>query len=210
MIDIEMKKRLLSSFFLLPIVFYLIIEGAFFFNTFLIIIFIFSVYEFYKFKLNIYLNIIAIIYLLFSFFAIFLLRNINHELGLFYFFIVIIICISTDIGGFVFGKTFKGPKITKISPNKTYAGVIGSYLMSYFFVYIFFEIENKNVYLLFNYFFIIFTISTVSQLGDLLISYFKRKANIKDTGRIIPGHGGILDRIDGMIFAFPVSYFIFS
>ena len=210
MIDTEMKRRLLSSFFLLPFVFYLIIEGAFFFNIFLIIIFTFSVYEFYKFKLNIYLNIIAIIYLLFSFFAIFLLRNINDELGLFYFFIVIIICISTDIGGFVFGKTFKGPKITKISPNKTYAGVIGSYLMSYFFVYIFFEIENKNVYLLFNYFFIIFTISTVSQLGDLLISYFKRKANIKDTGRIIPGHGGILDRIDGMIFAFPVSYFIFS
>ena len=120
-----------------------------------------------------------------------------------------IICISTDIGGFIFGKTFKGPKITKISPNKTYAGVIGSYLMSYFFVYIFFEIENKNEYLLFNYFFIIFIISTVSQLGDLMISYLKRKANIKDTGDIIPGHGGVLDRIDGMIFAFPVSYFIF-
>ena len=210
MIYNEMKKRLLSSLILLPVVFFLIIEGSFFFNIFLIIIFTISVYEFYQFKFNIYYNILAVIYLLFSFLTFFLLRNINDEKGLFYFFMVMIICISTDIGGFAFGKTFKGPKITKISPNKTYAGVIGAYLISYVFIYIFLEIFNSDTYLLFNYFLIIFAISTVSQLGDLLISYFKRKAKIKDTGKIIPGHGGILDRIDGMIFAFPISYFILS
>ena len=53
-------------------------------------------------------------------------------------------------------------------------------------------------------------ISTVSQIGDITISYFKRLSNIKDTGKIIPGHGGLLDRIDGMIFAFPFSYIMFS
>ena len=209
MINSEINKRILSSFILLPVVFFLIIEGSFFFNIFLIIIFTISVYEFYQFKFNIYYNILAIIYLALSFLTFFLLRNLNDEIGLFYFFIVMIICISTDIGGFVFGKIFKGPKITKISPNKTYAGMIGAYLMSYVFIYFFLEILNSDSYSLFNYFLIIFAISTVSQLGDLLISYFKRKANIKDTGKIIPGHGGILDRIDGMIFAFPISYFIF-
>ena len=57
---------------------------------------------------------------------------------------------------------------------------------------------------------IIFTISLISQIGDLVISYFKRKAKIKNTGKILPGHGGILDRVDGIIFAIPASYLLFN
>ena len=120
----------------------------------------------------------------------------------------------TDIGGYIFGKVFKGPKLTKISPNKTFSGMIGGYVLSTIFITIYFNnynfsifdnLENQNL----NNFIFIFTISTISQIGDIFISYFKRKSKIKDTGKIIPGHGGLLDRIDGMIFAFPSAYLIF-
>ena len=102
--------------------------------------------------------------------------------------------------------------MTKISPKKTYSGVIGGYLLSIISLYLFF---NSSYYLYpqemtLNIFLLILLISTVSQLGDISISYFKRLSKIKDTGKIIPGHGGILDRIDGMIFAFPFCYGIFS
>ena len=125
---------------------------------------------------------------------------------------IITICILSDIGGYIFGKIFKGPKLTKISPKKTYSGVIGGYLLSIVFLNLFFN----SFYYLYpkemtsNIFIFILLISTVSQLGDIIISYFKRLSKIKDTGKIIPGHGGLLDRIDGMIFAFPFCYGIFS
>ena len=128
---------------------------------------------------------------------------------LYYFFIVFITCISTDLGGYLFGKIFKGPKITKISPNKTYSGVLGSYVLVIISIYFFLKIQDLTNFLTINFLSIVLIISTISQLGDLLISYFKRKTKIKDSGTIIPGHGGILDRIDGMIFAFPMSYLIF-
>ena len=122
--------------------------------------------------------------------------------------LITIICVSTDIGGYVFGKIFKGPKLTIFSPNKTYAGMIGGYLLS-----IISAIILNNFYLSeelpINWFIFIILISTISQLGDVIISYFKRLSKIKDTGKIIPGHGGLLDRVDGMIFAFPFSYLIF-
>ena len=133
---------------------------------------------------------------------------------------ILFICIFTDIGGYIFGKIFKGPKLTKISPKKTYAGVIGGYLFAIIFMTIFFnyfnyiaqltniEVSSKELGMN-NFIFTIF-VSTVSQLGDITISYFKRKSKIKDTGKIIPGHGGLLDRIDGMIFAFPSTYLIFK
>ena len=133
---------------------------------------------------------------------------------------VVLICIFTDIGGYVFGKIFKGPKLTKISPNKTYSGTIGGYLCSIIFMSVFFnnldfvsQFTNVNVVekeVSLNNFVLIIVISTVSQLGDITISYFKRLSKIKNTGKIIPGHGGLLDRIDGMIFAFPVTYLIFK
>ena len=118
------------------------------------------------------------------------------------------ICIFTDIGGFVFGKLLGGKKLTKISPNKTYSGVIGSFFLSIIsghYFYIFFK-----MYLIFeiNYLIFIIIISLISQFGDLMISFLKRKAKIKDTGKILPGHGGVLDRLDGIIFAVPFSYFL--
>ena len=112
---------------------------------------------------------------------------------------IISICICTDIGGYCFGKLFKGKKLTKISPNKTYSGAIGSYTFALLIPTILF----KNLISIDIIFFVVFIVSTISQIGDLFISYFKRKANLKDTGFILPGHGGLLDRFDGMIFAIP-------
>tara|TARA_B100000035_G_C20689814_1_gene417837 strand:- start:17 stop:391 length:375 start_codon:yes stop_codon:yes gene_type:complete len=112
-------------------------------------------------------------------------------------------CIASDIGGFAFGKIFKGPKLTKISPNKTYAGVIGSLLFSLLIVsfsfIIFLNLLNVST---------IITgliISIFCQLGDLFFSFLKRKAKIKDTGNILPGHGGVLDRIDGVLLGIPAG-----
>jgi phosphatidate cytidylyltransferase len=126
-------------------------------------------------------------------------------------FTLLIGCVFSDIGGFIFGKIFKGPKLTKISPNKTYSGMIGGYVLSIIILsslynssYLINQFVNLNI----NFFIFILFISTTSQIGDIIISYFKRLSKIKDTGKIIPGHGGLLDRIDGMIFAFPFSYLI--
>ena len=121
-------------------------------------------------------------------------------------------CVFTDIGGYIFGKDFKGPKLTKFSPNKTYAGMIGGYFLSIISISIF--LQNPyfldGVELSRKLFIFILLISTISQIGDIIISYFKRLSKIKDTGKIIPGHGGLLDRVDGMIFAFPFTYLILS
>ena len=121
------------------------------------------------------------------------------------FLFILSICIFTDIGGYIFGKIFKGKKLTSISPNKTYAGMIGSFICSLIICMLFI------IYFHFSINLIIFTflISLVSQSGDLLVSYLKRKANIKDTGKFLPGHGGLLDRLDGIIFAVPVGIKIF-
>ena len=114
---------------------------------------------------------------------------------------LLLICISTDIGGFIFGKIIGGKKLTKISPNKTYSGMIGS----------FFYYSQKNILIPnINLFSIILIVSLTSQLGDLMISFLKRKAKIKDTGSILPGHGGILDRIDGILMALPLGIFLIS
>jgi phosphatidate cytidylyltransferase len=122
------------------------------------------------------------------------------------FILVILICISTDIGGFVFGKIFKGPKLTKISPNKTYSGMIGSFLLSIISA-LFYTNYYGLIYWTDNVLLItVILISFVSQIGDLTVSYFKRISKIKNTGKIIPGHGGLLDRIDGMLFAIPFAF----
>tara|TARA_B100002019_G_C20980193_1_gene455415 strand:- start:122 stop:601 length:480 start_codon:yes stop_codon:yes gene_type:complete len=119
---------------------------------------------------------------------------------------VLLVCISTDIGGYVFGKFFKGPKLIKISPNKTYSGMIGGYILSLTSSFYFLNWINYDVTIVWTI--VTILISSVSQVGDIIISYFKRLSKTKDTGKIIPGHGGLLDRIDGMIFAFPVFYLI--
>ena len=120
------------------------------------------------------------------------------------FYIILTITIASDIGGFIFGKLFKGKKLTKYSPNKTYSGMFGSYLLSFIITFFLFKgiINYKDIL-----FYSILT-SSISQIGDLFISYLKRKSKIKDTGRLIPGHGGILDRFDGIIFSIPLIIFI--
>ena len=121
---------------------------------------------------------------------------------------IITICILSDIGGYIFGKTFKGKKLTKISPNKTYSGMYGSFLLTILFSLIYsYSISFIDLEI------ILFTsilISAICQIGDLFISYLKRKAKLKDTGNILPGHGGLLDRIDGILFALPLGLIIIN
>ena len=119
------------------------------------------------------------------------------------FFAILFGCIASDIGGYVFGKIFKGPKLTKISPNKTISGSIGSFLFTYLILTAIFFYYTKN--LNFNLLFVSFFTSLACQLGDLFFSYLKRKVKIKDTGNILPGHGGILDRIDGILLGLPIG-----
>ena len=204
----EFEKRLISSFILIPIATFFIIKGSVFFAFFLSILFLFTSYEWLKMnKKNTLMKIFGIIFLLFSFYAAFDVRESGSNLFLF----IIVVCIFTDIGGYMFGKTLKGPKLTKISPNKTYSGVIGSFLFSIIAGLVFikyiddlsFKNNDQLVILL-----VILLISFISQIGDLIISYFKRKAKLKDTGKILPGHGGLLDRIDGLVFVVPIIYFL--
>ena len=198
----ELVKRIISSIIILPLAFYFLLAGSFFSIFFIIICFFVSCYEWNKMNKNYFNKILGFIFLLFVFYAFY---HLSFDLFLLIF--VILICISTDIGGYIFGKFFKGPKITKISPNKTYAGMIGSYLLSLICL----SMITNFKYYPGNYFqFLLITVllSTVSQVGDIIVSYFKRKAGIKNTSNLIPGHGGLLDRIDGMIFAVPTLYII--
>ena len=211
MISNELIKRIISSIILLPIIYFIIIKGSYYLNIFLILCFFISVFEWYKItKINKYRSL-GILFLIISFFTIYKIRNsFNGEY--LYLLFVTIICITTDLGGFLFGKLIKGPKLTKFSPNKTYAGMLGSFILTIIVIYLL----SKNIYHKYSYDItieiIIFsiTVSAISQFGDITISYFKRASKIKDTGKIIPGHGGLLDRIDGMIFAFPFLYIILS
>ena len=198
----ELVKRILSSIILLPLVFYFLTSGSFLLILFIVLCFIITFYEWNKMSKNKFYKIFGIIFLLFSFYTFY---HLSFELFLLIY--VILICISTDIGGYFFGKIFKGPKLTTISPNKTYAGMFGGYLLSLICLIV---ITNFIDYSIKTFQLILITIllSTVSQAGDIIVSYFKRQANIKNTSNLIPGHGGLLDRIDGMIFAVPVLYLI--
>ena len=138
-----------------------------------------------------------------------ILRGNNLESTIF-FIIILCICICSDIGGYIFGKNIGGKKLTKISPNKTISGCIGSFIFSIIPIFLFnlqdytnvsFDVLPKNI-------FFCLIISLICQLGDLLISYFKRLNKVKNTGTILPGHGGLLDRIDGLIFAIPAVYIL--
>jgi phosphatidate cytidylyltransferase len=121
-------------------------------------------------------------------------------------FYILLICISSDVGGYFIGKKIGGKKLTKISPNKTVSGSIGSFCFSFLPLIIFYNLGiYENLYSLENFSFCLL-ISLVCQSGDLFISYLKTKAKVKDTGKILPGHGGLLDRIDGIIFTIPFVY----
>ena len=195
-------KRILSSIILLPFIFYLLFKGSYILILLIFILFFVACYEWHKITNDIFLKMFGYFFLILSFYSF-------YQISLYktFVFFVIITCVATDIGGYIFGKILKGPKLTKISPKKTYNGVIGGYFLSFvsFMIIVNF---NDNFTASIKYFLLIFIISTVSQIGDIIISYFKRLSNTKDTGKIIPGHGGLLDRIDGMIFVFPIVYFI--
>ena len=208
----EFEKRLLTSFLIIPLALFFIISGSLFFTLFLSIIFLISIYEWFKLTKNLkFSKIIGTIFILFSIYSAYLLRN---EQGVYVFIFIILISILTDIGGYLFGKTFKGPKLTKISPNKTYSGVIGSFFLSIIGGLIYYKLFMGNIPLRIEQHIVVLTIiviiSLVSQLGDLIISFFKRITKIKNTGKILPGHGGLLDRIDGIIFTMPFSYTILN
>ena len=198
----EIIKRILSSIIIIAIAFFFITKGSFFYIFFLSICFFITSFEWYKMTKNKNYFLLGLVFLILSFLSAFLLRNIFLK----DFILVILICISTDIGGFVFGKIFKGSKFTKISPNKTYSGMIGSFFLSIISAF-FYTNYYDLIYWTDNVLFItVILISSVSQIGDLTVSYFKRISKIKNTGKIIPGHGGLLDRIDGMIFAIPFAF----
>jgi len=206
----EFEKRLLTSLVLISLSIFLIIKGSYFFIFFLGIILLISIYEWSKMTKNLYqTKIFGIIFICLSIYSAYLFRE-KYSYPFFLF--AISISVLTDLGGYFFGNLFKGPKLTKVSPNKTYSGVIGGFLLSMIggiliiklISYSSMTINDLTITLI-----SIFLISLISQLGDLFISYFKRKSKIKDTGKILPGHGGLLDRIDGIIFAVPFSYLLF-
>ena len=202
----EAIQRVLSSIILIPIALFFIIKGSFFFIFFLSICFFITSFEWYKMTKNNNYFLFGLIFLILSFLSTFLLRNIFLN----DFILVILICASSDVGGFAFGKIFKGPKLSKISPNKTYSGMIGSFFLSIISALLYTN-YYVLIYLTDNLLLItVILISSVSQIGDLTVSYFKRISKIKHTGKILPGHGGLLDRIDGMIFAIPFAFILFK
>lgn len=211
------KKRIFSSILMLVIVFFLVLEGRIFFNFSLVLCLLITFYEWYKIsKKKILLFFFGLLWINFSFYSTLTLRNFdqNNITNIIVIFFILLISISSDIGGYIFGKTFKGPKLTSISPNKTIIGVFGAYLLTVI-VYKIYTVIIHNFYSIeihfpFNDIFFILLFSTISQIGDLIVSYFKRLSNVKDTGNIIPGHGGLIDRIDGMIFLFPFVFIIIN
>ena len=210
----NLTKRIISSILLICLLF-IVFNSKFILTLFLIFVFYQIVYEFFILLKKIYNKNNLKLYLV-SFLIVLVIFTINLSIWLIFIlelsnlkeliYLIIMICISSDVGGYVFGKTFKGKKITKISPNKTYYGMYGSYITSILISLLIFH----NMYNLFILSLLIFIISTISQFGDLFISFLKRKAQIKDTGAILPGHGGLLDRFDGLIFAIPLGLLIFG
>ena len=202
------KKRFLTSLFLL-LLFFLIFKSYIILNYCLIVLGVLSILEFLNLSRKIFKNKLGLILLniffisyIFIFCFIFLMFF-NNTLLKYTLSIILFGCIASDIGGFIFGKLFKGPKLTKISPNKTYSGAIGSIVLTLITVsilfYYFLKIFNLDTIIL------ALVVSIFCQLGDLLFSLLKRKAKIKDTGNILPGHGGVLDRLDGIYLGIPVG-----
>ena len=178
-------------------------------NLFLKLLIIKSKNKYFLKKINfkfLILNIITFSYI-FLIFCNFSLEIHKYE-SPFFFIYIICICFFTDIGGYVFGKIIGGKKLSKISPNKTISGTIGSFVFSIFPLILILNLNYLDLELNLKNIIFCFLISLISQLGDLFISFIKRKAKVKDTGNMLPGHGGILDRVDGIIFAVPFSYFL--
>lgn len=203
----NLQKRIFTSLVIFPLSFFFIVKGGYFLAFFLIFVLFAGMHELFsifKNKTNIlFLGSLLIL----SLFSIFYIRSNTHIENLLYW--IIILCVCSDIGGYVFGKTFKWKKFTKISPKKTISGVIGSLFFSLIWLVIAHEIL-KIVVLDFKYFLLTIIFSIAAQAGDLTISYLKRSEKIKDTGKILPGHGGIFDRIDGLMFAIILAFILYQ
>ena len=212
MIKKNFLKRTITSLVLISILFSMFISSMMMIIS-IIIISSLSFYEFNRLFFSIFKSVflkllssgLILLYLLSLVFIIFYIESVNilnPNYKLFFLYSVFI-SIASDLGGYFFGKLLKGQKLTKISPNKTVSGVIGAFVFSILIIPIFYidlNFINANLLFIATIF-----ISSVSQLGDLFISFLKRLAKVKDTGNILPGHGGILDRVDGILFAAPVG-----
>ena len=211
----NLNKRILTSLIIFPISIFFIFMGGNYIVSFLYAILIlgnFEVFSAFKRKTSIiFLDIILVISLL----CILHLRN-DTSSSFVLLIWLIILTISSDIGGYIFGKIFKWKKLTKISPNKTVSGVLGSFIFSLASVFLLgFIIEfisdiDAEFFQKPRYFLLALIFSLAAQIGDITISYFKRLERIKDTGKILPGHGGIFDRIDGLMFVVIVGFIAYS
>ena len=217
--SIELKKRILTSILLLTLLITMYFY-SFIMISALIIIAIIIWIEFYALISKIIrrnkskdiffrfmFKAMSLLYLFLFVYFVFVIESYYPSLKL-YLLYSVLVSILSDIGGLLFGKTFKGKKLTKISPNKTISGSIGSFLLSLLLIPIFYE--KLILYDLLTLTMITIVISFISQLGDLFISFLKRKAKVKDTSDLLPGHGGLLDRVDGIIFAAPIGIFLLS
>ena len=206
----EFKKRTLTSIVLFIFLYLMFINEKFFILSIFIVSTV-AVIEFITLSSKIFknrniINLSSILffssYILFiSSFLIYLVAISKFKILVF---ILLLICVFSDIGGILTGKIFKGPKLIKVSPNKTVSGSVGSFLfaVAMSITLVFFSTS------IFNFYSIILglAISLGVQVGDLFFSFLKRKAKVKDTGNLLPGHGGILDRIDGILFGIPVGF----
>ena len=211
--SLELKKRIVTSVFLFLFLASMFIDQIFLITSLFLII-ITSQYEFSRLLKKIFGFKSVLFYLSISIFFIYILTItlffylllINSNTT-YFLILTLLICVASDIGGLVFGKLFKGKKLTKISPKKTISGSVGSFFFSFLIILIF----SYFSIVLFNFNFLIYAFGTsfFCQIGDIFISFLKRNAKVKDTGNLLPGHGGVLDRIDGILFGLPFGIFIF-
>ncbi len=211
----ESQKRIITSILLFLLVIFCIFVHKYFFITAVLIISYFAFDEICIIIVRVrHLNECAKFLFrfisLFYLFGIFVLSAMSLYFvdGPFFFLYILSICICSDIGGYIIGKSVGGKKLTKISPNKTISGSFGSFCFSIIPLLIFYNINSSEYLLSISNFLMCLFTSLVCQLGDLFISYLKRKAKVKDTGSILPGHGGLMDRVDGIIFAIPFVFIL--
>ena len=205
----NLKKRIFTSLVLIFFIF-LIFNSLYLMTSSLLILGILSILEFFNlskkiFNKKIYFFLSNLLFIIcISIFSFFFFLLYNFQQSKFILAVLLIGCVASDIGGYMLGKILKGPKLTKISPNKTFSGAIGSFIFSctLFSSLIYYETKVFN----FKIVIIGLMISLFCQIGDLFFSYLKRKADIKDTGNLLPGHGGLLDRLDGIFFGIPLGF----